>query len=67
MEIQKRRQIGSKGGKIVKQETREKKFKCPNGIEHATGYKMDCYFYGCVHQINDTCPVIRGEDERKKT
>lgn len=51
----------------MKKETRENKFKCPNGIEHATGYKMDCYYFGCIHQINDTCPIIRGEDAHKKT
>lgn len=46
----------------MKRETREKKFKCEfsKEVKENKGYTMNCYFYGCIHQINGDCPILNG-------
>lgn len=46
----------------MKQETREKKFKCQfeENVKKNKGYTMDCFYFGCIHQINGTCPILNG-------
>lgn len=43
-------------------ETREKKFKCQfaGEVKKNKGYTMNCYYYGCIHQINGDCPILQG-------
>lgn len=49
----------------MKKETREKKFKCPFNEtldiikENNGNFTMTCYYFGCIHQIDDNCPIIR--------
>lgn len=40
----------------MKKEKREKKFICPYG-GHASG--NNCHYFGCIHQINGDCPILR--------
>lgn len=36
-------------------------FKCPyNGTGRNN---MNCFYFGCLHQINDTCPILKRERE----
>lgn len=39
----------------MKAEKRKIKFKCSYGGE---GYNMNCFATGCIHQINNDCPII---------
>lgn len=49
----------------MKKETREKKFKCPYNetldiIKENDGHHtMTCYYFGCIHQIDNNYPIIR--------
>lgn len=48
----------------MKNETREKKFKCPYGcgtIQDSHRLTENCFYFGCLHQINDTCPILRAK------
>lgn len=47
------------GGTNMKRETREKKFKCPYGETDTKEYTMNCHYFGCIHKINDDCPIVR--------
>lgn len=29
-------------------------------VKENKGYTMNCFFYGCIHQINGDCPIING-------
>lgn len=40
----------------MKKETRENKFKCPYGGP-ANGH--NCHALGCLHLINNECPIYR--------
>ena len=40
----------------MKKETREKKFICQYGGQ-ASG--NNCHYFGCIHKINDDCPILR--------
>ena len=46
----------------MKKQTREKKFKCEfeNEVKQNKGKTMNCYYFGCIHQINEDCPIIKG-------
>ena len=46
----------------MKKETREKKFKCQfaGEVRENKGFTMNCHYYGCIHLINDTCPILKG-------
>ena len=43
----------------MKKETREKKFKCPYGETDIKQYTMNCHYFGCIHKINDDCPIVK--------
>jgi hypothetical protein len=45
----------------MKKETREKKFKCEfsQEVKDNKSYTMNCYYYGCIHQIRGDCPILR--------
>jgi hypothetical protein len=49
----------------MKRETREKKFKCEfaKEVKENKGYTMNCFFYGCIHQIRGDCPILNGGDK----
>lgn len=40
----------------------EKKFYCEFAEEAKArgGYSMSCFFFGCIHQINDDCEALKG-------
>lgn len=44
------------------QPSEPKKFRCDfeEEVMKNKGYTMDCYFFGCWHQINGTCPILNG-------
>ena len=44
------------------QTSEPKKFRCDfeEDVRKNEGYTMDCYFFGCWHQINGTCPILNG-------
>ena len=46
----------------MKKETCEKKFKCDfmEEVKKNNEYSMNCYYFGCIHQINGTCPILNG-------
>lgn len=46
----------------MKNEKSEKKFKCQfeENVRKNKGYTMDCFYFGCIHQINGTCPILNG-------
>jgi hypothetical protein len=41
----------------MKKETRDRKFKCPYNEKPGKQYTMNCLYFGCIHQINDDCPL----------
>lgn len=41
----------------MKKETRDRKFKCPYDEKPGRQYTMNCLYFGCIHQINDDCPL----------
>lgn len=47
-----------KKGSNMKNETRENKFKCPIG-GYVDGH--NCHALGCLHLINNGCPIYRRE------
>ena len=49
------------GDTNMKKETREKKFKCEFSQEvlENKSYTMNCFYYGCIHQIRGDCPILR--------
>ena len=53
----------------MKQETRNKKFKCEfaGDVKKAKGYTMDCFYFGCIHQINGDYPILNGGVDEEKT
>lgn len=45
-------------------EMKKKDFTCPygdpfDGGADTKGYTMTCHYFGCLHQINDDCPIIK--------
>lgn len=46
----------------LEQPNKPKKFRCDfeEDVRKNKGYTMDCYFFGCWHQINGTCPILNG-------
>ena len=44
----------------MKKVTREKKFKCQYAgeVRENKGYTMNCFYFGCIHQIKDDCPIL---------
>ena len=42
----------------MKNEKREIKFKCPYG---GSGSGHNCHALGCIHLINNSCPIYRRE------
>jgi hypothetical protein len=49
----------------MKKETRDKKFKCQfsSEVKANKGLTMNCYYFGCIHQINGDCPILQGGDK----
>ena len=49
----------------MKKETRQKKFKCQfdSEVRNNKGYTMNCYYFGCIHQINGDCPILQGGEK----
>lgn len=45
----------------MKKETREKKFKCQfaGEVNKKKEYTHNCFYFGCIHQINGDCPILR--------
>lgn len=47
----------------MKKKTREKKFICPYAgpsFGNIAIYLVNnCYYFGCIHQINGDCPILR--------
>ena len=45
----------------MKKQTREKKFKCEFACEvkKQKEYTHNCFYFGCIHQINGDCPILR--------
>lgn len=41
---------------------RSKKFSCEfaDEVRERGGYTMNCFYFGCIHQIDGDCPVING-------
>ena len=41
---------------------RSKKFSCEfdDEVRNSGGYSMNCFYFGCIHQIDGDCPVING-------
>lgn len=39
----------------------QKKFNCEFAEEakERGGYSMSCFFFGCIHQINDDCEALK--------
>lgn len=50
----------------MKKDTRERKFKCPHDERPGKQYTMNCYYFGCIHQINNDCPLKRNDERIKK-
>lgn len=46
----------------MKKQTRQKKFKCEFAAEVCAnkGYTMNCFYFGCIHQIKGDCPILQG-------
>lgn len=44
----------------MKKETREKKFKCEFSEQAKSGKEMNCFYFGCLHQIKGDCPILNG-------
>lgn len=42
---------------------RSKKFSCEfsEEVRDNGGYTMNCYYFGCIHQINGNCPFLKGD------
>ena len=40
---------------------RSKKFSCEfsEEVRDNGGYTMNCYYFGCIHQIDHDCPVVK--------
>lgn len=55
-------------GYKMKKEKREIKFKCPHG---GSGTGHNCHALGCIHLINNSCPIYRrqhlevGKDDKE--
>lgn len=47
----------------MKKHTMERKFKCPYDEKPGKSYTMNCLYFGCIHQINNDCPLKRNDDE----
>lgn len=49
----------------MKKETREKKIKCEfaGEVRENKGYIMNCFYFGCIHQINGNCPILQGGEK----
>lgn len=50
---------------------REKKFKCPygepvEGGKNMESYTMNCFYFGCIHQIEHDCPIIKEVTENER-
>ena len=41
---------------------RYKKFSCDfeSEVRENGSYTMNCFFFGCIHQIDGDCPVLNG-------
>lgn len=50
----------------MKKETREKKFKCEFSEQATNGKEMNCFYFGCLHQIKGDCPILNGGSDVKK-
>ena len=39
-----------------------KKFECEfmEEVKKNNSYSMNCYYFGCIHQINGSCPILNG-------
>lgn len=48
----------------MKKETRDRKFKCPYDERPGKQYTSNCYYHGCIHQINGDCPIKEAEDDK---
>lgn len=40
---------------------RSKKFSCEfsEEVRDNGGYTMNCYYFGCIHQIDHDCPIVK--------
>ena len=50
----------------MKKETREKKLKCEFSEQAKSGKEMNCFYFGCLHQIKGDCPILKGGADVKK-
>lgn len=41
---------------------RSKKFSCEfsEEVRERGGYSMNCFYFGCIRQIDGDCPVLKG-------
>lgn len=41
---------------------RSKKFSCQfaDEVKKNGGYTMNCFYFGCLHQQDGNCPVLKG-------
>lgn len=50
--------------KLARQKTLEhsKKFSCDfeTEVRENGSYTMNCFYFGCIHQIDGDCPVLNG-------
>ena len=37
-----------------------KKFKCEFSEQAKNGKEMNCFYFGCLHQIKGDCPILNG-------
>lgn len=44
----------------MKNEEQKKECEFAAEVRENRGYTMNCFFFGCIHQINGTCKHIKG-------
>lgn len=44
----------------MKNEEQKKECEFAAEVQENRGYTMNCFFFGCIHQINGTCKHIKG-------
>lgn len=62
-ERQERENVPENVPEDLPEETPEpKKFSCEFAEEAKArgGYSMNCFYFGCLHQINDDCEALKG-------